>query len=168
MFEEAKHIGASLASEREDPAETPLADVAWAEGTSRPPGTSNGSGDTGGGMEDRRTGSKRAFVVAWSLTVGFVLAVGPFGSPAETEECGSGASCAPTKAEMRADREAYRLELRKKHPKFCTVDGCDWPDPPTFCMVARKLPIAKDGLKIPKHRDPCAVKPRFRTARTRG
>lgn len=116
---------------------------------------------------EERTGSKRAFIVAWLLTLGFVLAVGPFGKSASTEECGSGASCAPTKAEIRADREARQQNLRDKHPRFCTVKSCDWPDPPTFCMVARKLPHAPDGLKIPQHRDPCRSETRFRTARTR-
>ncbi len=131
---------------------------------------------------EERAGSKRAFVVAWLLTLGFVVAVGPFGSPAETEECGAASACAPSK-EMRQ----HRLEMRERkqrprataevpedrlriqewqgnHPEICFVKGCD-DGPPTFCHVARKLPIAEEGLRVPKDRDPCAREPNFRTAR---
>ena len=136
-------------------------------------------------MEERRTGPKRAFVVAWLLTLAFVLAVGPFGKSASTEECGSGASCAPTRAEMRKDRlearerkdrpsataeipkERLRVqEWRGKQPDICFAKGCE-DRTPTFCMVARKLSLAEGGLKVPKHRDPCRSETRFRTARTR-
>ena len=133
-------------------------------------------------MEERLTGSRRAFVVAWLLTLGFVLAIWPFGSPGRTVEC-DGADCvgeqtrtrpepdarAKERPRAKADAKKDRLrvqEWRGKEPEICFAKDCD-DGMPTFCMVARKMPIAPDGLKIPKERDPCPKKPHFRTARTR-
>ena len=156
-------------------------------------------------MDERRSGSKRAFIVSWLLTLAFVLAVGPFGSPGRTVEC-DGADCVDGSVETRArtgadsrerkQRVRARIEMRQnrveqlerkerprvkaagpndrlrvqewrgKAPQICFVKGCENGNP-TFCVAARNLPIAPNGLKIPKHRDPCAMEPRFRTARTR-
>lgn len=116
-------------------------------------------------MEERRERSKKGLVVAWSLTLGLALAVGPLGSPAEPEECGSDAACAPTAAEMGAERLHVR-EWRGRRPEICLVNACD-ARPPTFCPVGRRLPIAKDGLRVQRPQDPCEREPNFRTARTR-
>lgn len=135
-------------------------------------------------MEERLSGSKRAFVVTWLLTLGFVLAVGPFGSPARTVEC-DGADCVDPQVQTRQQpdleiperKERRRAEIPKDRlrvqewrgnkPEICFARRCD-DGMPTFCMVARKPPAVPDGLKILKLRDRCATKPHFRTARTRG
>lgn len=116
-------------------------------------------------MDEQRPRSNKAFVGAWLLTLGFALAVGPFGSPATTEECGSGAACAPSKKQLREDRLQLR-EWRGKEPRICLVKGCDH-RPPTFCQVARHVKTAPD-LGVPGDRDACTADPRFRTARIRG
>lgn len=114
---------------------------------------------------DERTGSKRAFVLAWLLTVGFVLLVGPFGSRAETEECGSDAACAPTKLQSQAGGDAYRSDWRGKEPQICLAKSCD-ERPPVFCYATREPSSAMNGWTS-RHDDLCDREPRFRTARTR-
>lgn len=117
-------------------------------------------------MEERRRGSKKAFVVAWLLTIGFLLAVGPFGSAAETVEC-DGADCVDAQVQTRTEPDVLRRDWRGREPKICYVNVCDERSP-TFCTINRKLRIAKDWVKIPQQRDPCAQGPQFRTARGRG
>lgn len=118
-------------------------------------------------MEQRRAGSKRAFVVAWLLTLGLALAVGPFGSPAETDECGSGASCAPSKLHAQANQETHGSDWRGRKPEICLTSACDVRRP-TFCAVAVRAPMVKDRLHLRPERDPCRVERRFRTAEARG
>lgn len=71
----------------------------------------------------KRTRSNRAFVVAWLLTLGFALAVAS-GPSAATEECGSGAACAPSEAEIGADR-AHMREWRGRQPEICMTVECE-------------------------------------------
>jgi hypothetical protein len=116
-------------------------------------------------MVRKRAGSKRAFVVAWLLTLGFALAVAP-GPSASTEECGSVAACEPSKAETRHHREAHTREWRGRQPDICTAAACK-EGTPIFCTVGKPtVPRLRQGdLKPPLVREPCPTTPRYRTAR---
>lgn len=117
--------------------------------------------------ERGRMGSKRVLMVAWLLTLGFALAVA-LGPSASTEECGSGAACAPSKAEMRIGREAHMREWRGRQPEICTADVCE-ERKLVFCKVATppQPRLGEGHLKLPSVREPCDAKPRFRTASSR-
>jgi len=116
-------------------------------------------------MVRKRPGSRRAFIVAWLLTLGFALAVA-LGPSASTEECGSGAGCEPSRGEMRQQREAHTREWRGRQPDICTADACQ-ERKPTFCTAStRPVPrLHQEGFKPPSVREPCHATPRYRTAR---
>lgn len=116
-------------------------------------------------MVRKRAGSKRAFSVAWLLTLGFALAVA-LGPSASTEECGSGAACAPSKAQIRQDSEAHMREWRGRQPDICTADACE-ERKPIFCKVrTHRVPRLHQGdLTPPSVLEPCHATPRYRTAR---
>lgn len=113
-------------------------------------------------MEERRR-SKRAFVVAWLLTLGFALGIG-MGDPASTIEC-DGVDCVDPQAQTRTQRDVHSREWRGRQPQICTANSCGRRRP-TFCTVAASDGPVKDRLRLPRHRDPCAPEPHFRTART--